>query len=156
VKNMSRLFVLLIGLGMLCSCRQRITSSMISEAPIKIDSDWVQIALPQTTIAQWQSQEIRLTSATPFEPSTNPWGLKLKDGSIAVLELKVVAEERKEYVLDFDGFALSESDEILFESNKIPQGTRLTQLRIRCTQPLVVSKIAWISYMPSDTKTGVP
>jgi hypothetical protein len=148
-------FVVLVVL-LFSSCGQRITQVIIKDSPTTVGPDWVEIPLPKRVAANWDAQQLRVIVSTKFEESTHPWGIKLADGSIVVPEFALATDGEANYDLHLEGFADSNTVEILFGSDIVPKGSRFAQLRARCSKPIVLSRVEWISYMPENTKTGYP
>ena len=148
-------FVVLIALvGSMCSCGQRINSSVISDTRLVVGPRWTQIKLPRSVAADWDYQIVELTLSTKFSDSTSPWGMKLSDGSVVLPQLKLITDRGDEDIFHFDGFL--NSNVAVFGNHDIARGTHFEKLEIISAKPLALAKIVWISYMPQDTKTGNP
>ena len=140
----------------LSSCRHRIREIVIESDPLKIGQEWVQIALPPSVSAEWQYQTVRLTLTTKFALNINPGGIRLEDGSVTLPEVDLIADSGARHTFACGGYERSDGVGVDCFSADVPRGTHFVQLRMRSLQPIILSKIIWISYMPQDTKTGVP
>ena len=150
--------VRVISLASLCalsSCSQRITQVVIDTDPLTIGPDWTQVSLPSSVNAEWDSQIIRLTLNTKFDLSDNHEGIKLEDGSVAHPEADLLTDSGAKHNFSCGGYVGTNSG-VDCVNLQLPRGTHFVQLRMRSSRPIVVSKIVWISYMPEDTKTGIP
>lgn len=137
----------------LTGCSQRITSIDLLARPIMIGPEWIEIQLPPKVIAEWRFQIIRETVETPHSDELNPAGLEMHDGSIAIQTVEFVRASGTKDVFSFDGFVNRDID---FSNLKVSQGTHFIAVRLRCSMPLMISRMIFMSYMPEDTKTGVP
>jgi hypothetical protein len=148
--------VLFAALCSLSSCRHRIREIVIGSDPMKIGPEWVQIPLPPSVSAKWQYQTIRLTLITKFALNINPSGIRLEDGSVTLPEADLIADSGAKHTLACGGYERSHGEGVDCFSADISRGTHFVQLRMRSSQPIILSKIIWISYMPQDTKDGIP
>jgi hypothetical protein len=145
-----------IGLAfllVLSGCRQRLDRTVISDVPVTVGPVWIDIPLHSLIQAKWREQSIELTLSTSYEMNTQPWGLKVNHGPIFAPQVELITDSGTNYV--FESFAFANSD-LRFDTNRVPQGTRFVNLRVRSPQPIVLSRIVWITYMPEDTKGGTP
>jgi hypothetical protein len=154
LNNVKRCLVMMALACTLTSCQHRMSWAAISNGPLRIDSDWVEVPLTKPLSADWSTQIVRATVGTKFEASIHPMGLRLQDGTFSTPEIDLVTEGGIHQVLDLAAF--ENSDILQFESDRITRGTRFVRLRMRSSRPLLLSNITWISYMPEDTKTGNP
>jgi hypothetical protein len=140
----------------LSSCRHRIREIVIESDPPKIGPEWVQIALPPSVKAEWQYQTVRLILTTKFALNINPSGIRLEDGSVTLPEADLIADSGAKHTFACGGYERSDGVGVECFSADVPRGTHFVQLRLRSSQPIILSKIIWISYMPQDTKDGIP
>jgi hypothetical protein len=143
----------LLVLIALISCHQRISMASIETGPIPASSDWRSVSLSQPLIAQWDVQAIYVNIETKHESSVSPLGITLGDGPAIVPEIELVGKTGQIVPFRFVGFSNSD---LVFQNDHIARGSSFSELRIRSPEPLVCSQMRWISYMPQDTKTGVP
>jgi hypothetical protein len=146
--------VVLVGL-LFSSCAQRISQIVIKDSPTAVGSDWIDIPLPTAVVANWDAQVLEVSLSTKFEESTDPWGIKLEDGSIVIPEFALTTDGGSNYVLHLEGFANSNIVEIHFGNDSIPRGSHFARLRARSARPIMLSRVKWISYMSQDLKAGV-
>lgn len=139
---------------LLVSCGQRITQTVIDNAPVTVGPRGTEIRLTHAVVADWSCQVIRTEVATHFSLSTDPWGLKLDDGSVVVPEVDLTSDSGKEYSFKLTRFR--NTDVVDFENDGIERKTRFVRVEMRSAEPVVLSSVTWISYMPQDTKTGSP
>ena len=135
-----------------CGC-QRISFGVITDQSISVTSDWVSISMPKPVTAKWDVQAIYLDVISKHESSIDPMGTRLQDGSVVKPEIELLTETGQVQSFRFVGFS---NAELVFENDHIVRGSTFSKLRIRSPKPLVCSRIKWVSYMPEDTKTGVP
>jgi hypothetical protein len=147
------LFILFVA-SLLGSCRQRITRVVIDDAAVTVGPTDVDVQLQQPVVAEWDYQVLRLTVLTKFSDALDPLGLKLDDQSVVVPGVDLVTDQGVKYTFKLSGFR--NSDIVDFDNGRIERNTRFVRLQMRCAEPIVVSKVNWISYMPQDTKTGNP
>lgn len=153
--TIAALILVLIALTVgVCSCGQRMTSSVISDSRLVVGPQWVQVELPQSFATTWDYQLVELTLVTKFTPSDDPWGIRLDDGSVVLPQVKLITKQGSEEGLGFEGFP--GSNRVSFGNDHIARGSYVKKLEIRSPKPLILSRITWISYMPQDTKTGNP
>jgi hypothetical protein len=143
---------LIVVVGLISSC-QRITMGVIKNEPTSASADWGSIPLSKPVIAKWDVQVIYVNVSTKHQSSTDPLGIRLEDGSIIAPEIELVSKTGQREPFRFVGFSNSD---LVFENDHIARGSSFSELRIRSLKPLVCSQIRWVSYMPKDTKTGVP
>ena len=150
------LFVSIVFICTLASCGPpRITFFQVSNASLTVGPDWVELSPVQPPTADWDEQEVKVSVPdNRFNLNLNPLGLKREDGVILIPEVDATTAQGTLQRFRFDG--LSGPDDLTFASDKIPRGTRFVRLRIRCSALITISKVTWISYMPEDTKAGVP
>jgi hypothetical protein len=142
--------LVLIGL---ISCSQRISMRTLETGPIPASSDWRSVPLSEPLNAKWDVQAIYVNIETKHESSVTPLGISLGGGSTIAPEIELV--DRTGQIAPFRFVGFSNSD-LVFQNDHIARGSSFSELRIRSPQPLVCSQMRWISYMPKDTKTGVP
>ena len=135
-------------------CRPRSASTPIFNGVFDVGPEWVDLPLTQPVIAIWQEQTVLVDVKTHFNPSIFPLDLRLDDGSLAVPEIKATSDTGLQELLPLKWFR--NSNIAAFENGHIPKGTRFVRVQIRCSVPIVISKVTWISYVPEDTKTGNP
>lgn len=138
----------------LTSCHQRIAGDIIRNKPILVSSDWLSIPLLSPVRAEWDVQIIYLDLSNKFEPSFAPMGIRLDGDSIITPEVELVSKAGQKEPFHLSGFV--NANRLTFENSQIPRGSTFSELRIRSPKPLVLSRISWTSYMPGDTKTGMP
>jgi hypothetical protein len=127
--------------------------AVMKSEPISADSDWRGVPLSKPVTAKWDVQVIYVDVSTKHESSVRPLGIRLEDGSTIAPEIELVGKTGQMEPFRFVGFSNSD---LVFENDHIARGSSFSELRIRSPKPLVCSQIKWISYMPEDTKTGVP
>jgi hypothetical protein len=142
------LFVL-IGL----SCCQRVSVEAMEVGPISTGFDWRNVALSKPVTSKWDVQAIAVSVTTKHESSVNPLGIRLEDGSNFAPEIQLVDQTGRIEQFRLVGFSNSD---LVFENDRIARGSSFSELRIRSAEPLVCGRLRWISYMPQDTKAGVP
>ena len=154
LKNVMPWFMVVILACGLISCMRRMTSVPISNEPLTVGPDWVEIPLVQPLAADWRSQVVRVTVKTKFESNISPLGLRLEGGLLATPEIDAITDGGIHQTFHLASF--QNATIVSFENDQIPRGTRFVRLRMRSSTPLVISAVTWISYMPEDTKTGNP
>ena len=143
------LFVL-IGL---ISCCQRVSMEVMEAGPISSGFDWRNVPLSKPVTSKWDVQAIYVSVRTKHESSVNPLGIRLGDGSTFAPEIQLVGQTGRIEEFRFVGFSNSD---LVFQNDHIARGSSFSALRIRSAEPLVCGQLRWISYMPQDTKAGVP
>ncbi len=138
----------------LAACRQRISTIPISDASFTLGPDWVDLPLAQPLTAEWQDQVVLVTVTTKFSPSTRPLGLSLPDGAFVKPEIDATTDKGTHQPFQLQWFR--NPSLVAFENDSVPKGTRFVRLRMRCSAPLAISKVTWVSYMPQDSQTGYP
>ncbi len=150
--GVARYLALFLLVGLISSCRPRVTGGVIRSEPISLSSDWLTIPLSEPLTAKWEVQLVEVEVSSSFQVSYNPLGIRLDDGSIVVPEAELVSQAGKTQPLPLVG--LIGGKELQFGSNKIARGTSFSELRIRSPISLVSSRISWLSYMPQDSQYG--
>jgi hypothetical protein len=143
---------LLVLIGLI-SCCQRVSMAVMEAGPISSGVDWRSIPLSKPVTSKWDVQAIYVSVRTKHESSVNPLGIRLGDGSTFVPEIQLVSQTGQIEQFPFVGFSNSD---LVFQNDHIDRGSSFSELRIRSAEPLVCVQLRWISYMPQDTKAGVP
>ena len=151
MKKLITVFIALL-VGLISAC-QRITFGVIRDQPIALSSNWLSVSLSRPVTAKWDVQAIYVGVGSKHQSSTDPLGIRLEDGSIVKPEIELVTKTGEVQPFRFVGFS---NADLVFENDHIARGSSFAELRIRSPKPVVCSRISWISYMPQDTKTGVP
>lgn len=143
----------LLGFVGLVSCGERVSVAMIATGPISAGPDWHSTLLTEPVIAKWDDQAVYVHVVTKHDSSLNPMGIYLSNGPPFTPEVAMVSKAGQVERFSFVGFSNSD---LHFENDHVARGTGFVELRIRSPIPVACSQIRWISYMPQDTKTGVP
>ena len=139
-------------IGLISSC-QRVSMVVMEAGPIPTGFDWRNVALSKLVTSKWDVQAIYVSVRTKHESSVNPLGIRLGYGSTFVPEIQLVGQNGRIEQFRFVGF---NNSDLVFQNDHIARGTSFSELRIRSAEPLVSGQLRWISYMPQDTKAGVP
>jgi len=135
-------------------CRQRVTGAAISNAPTSISEQWTTIPLIHPAVAKWDVQLIYVTVSPKFRPNYSPLGMQLEDGSTVTPEVELVSKTGEEQRFRLVG--VINGEQLVFRNDQIARSSTFAEVRIRSPKPFVCSRISWMSYMPQDTKNGIP
>jgi hypothetical protein len=145
---------LLLLVSFVTACKQRVAGALLSNAPTSINEQWTSIALSQPAVAKWDVQLIYLTVRPEFRPSFAPLGMQLEDGSVIVPEVELISGSGQGQRFRLAG--LINGEQLVFRNDQIARKSTFSEVRIRSSKPIVCSQINWMSYMPQDTKNGIP
>lgn len=139
---------LLAAVTLFPSCRDYIETT-ISNETVKLSSDWQELPINSPLRCDRKDQEILLTSAVNYQPSLNPPGMQLQDGSVARPEAEIVAEDGQIYKLSELSFW---GPDVVLRNSALPRSTRYDKLRLRSNIPVQLAKVRFNCYNYEDVK----
>jgi hypothetical protein len=139
--------------SLLSGCRGYV-QTVISDRPLKLSPEPIELNLAPLLSFDRADQEILLTPAAPYSYETKPpgsaTGIRTRDGSIAVPEAELVSEAGIRYSLkDISFFG---DDMVLSSRPDIPRSVKFTKLILRSSSPVEISKVTFNCYNFKDVK----
>ena len=160
------LLCLCVSLFASCSVYRSAFSPFVERdisGPVTVSSEWKEITPTQPL------QTVRQRNAVMFDFSprlgekdlvtgndVTKWAIRFSDGSTAMPEVKLVAQDGSEYQLipgylstKLVGFTMTNPTTHL---ESLPRDKKFRAIRIRCTKPINFSRVYWYSFNQWDRK----
>jgi hypothetical protein len=123
---------------------------------VTISSEWLEITPTEMLKPERDVSVLFLQVSSPYALDFEKNGIRLPDSSVAIPEVKLIDQDKKEY--DLRVIYMGETG-IGFERASIdlhpiglPKDKVFPKVRIRCSKPVECSKIIWRNYNPRDMK----
>jgi hypothetical protein len=126
----------------------------LTSSPVAVSSGWTEITLPNSAVAKWDADVIYATLDNKLVPMTR--SATFQYVSSLGSDFQLISDKGVSYNLSSGGYQFSTDVSLVLENPAIPKGAHFVRLRMRCSKPVTFSRIVWFSYMPQDTKTGLP
>lgn len=142
--------VLSLGImSLITSCGSGYIQKVISDKPLQLSSEWQELPINPALRCERTDQEVLLNFSMPYEKSTNPWGIRLQNGSLARPEAELVSVDGMVYPLAEFSFW---GDDLVLRSQKLPNATNYIKLHLRSNIPVMISRVRFNCYNYQDVK----
>lgn len=125
-------------------------------ASLTISPEWVEISPVDALTADRQVQQVVLYVESPLKADKQSWGLLLPSGSLVIPEVQIVTQDGETYRMTDPSFIVDSSSSNYvqrgFGNHNLPKDKLYRAVRIRCDEPVPVSKVVWRCYDPRDRK----
>jgi hypothetical protein len=124
--------------------------------PVTITTEWLEITPTEPLKPEREVNVVNLVFTTEYKPDYQSNGLRLKDGALALLEVQLVDQYGKTYMLGIESMGPKGIGYGLFDPishlESLPKDKVYPTVRIKSNKPIECSKIIWRSYNQRDRK----